>query len=105
MKEEQNTIVGRIVLNAALLVPYFVVLSSGESASPVWGIPMLAWGFFAFRQLSKHLTFGFMHVPVSAIAYISVVLIGSVVCAPFGILVIPVWIIKDLVQLRKSEAA
>ncbi len=92
-----------MLINVALLVPYIAVLSNPEGASPLWGLPMLAWGFWAFRKLARQLSLGFMHVPVSSGAYLLTVLFGTLMCAPFGIFVIPFWVLSDIRKMILSN--
>lgn len=96
-------ILGKIIVNIAFFVPY-IILFSQQNATPDWlAIPMIVWGFIAFRWL---LNAFFNYTRIStyqkfktwSITYF----IGSLICAALGFLVIPFLIISEIIQFLRA---
>ena len=92
----------RLSINTAILVPFVFVVANPESASYWLAIPIFGWGFFALRQVLLLAPGGAMHIPVGPIQYLAVVVFGSMLCGAFGIIVLPVLIVVDIVRLVRK---
>ena len=89
----------RVATNSLMLLPYVVVLSNPQQASPWWAVPMLFWGNWAFRQFANANRLGSITVPVKPWQFLTVNLLGSALFAGFGIVVIPILILADVYRL------
>jgi len=85
-----------------VFVPYLLILLSREK--PLMSIrsedvlliiiPMLIWGFLGFRQVIE-----WLRIDIAWGEARKIYLFGSCMCAPFGFMIIPVLILRDLVKL------
>ena len=94
-----SAIVARIFVNAAMLVPYGILLYGEEQASAWLVIPLLAWGVFAFGQIARFVAIPPYHIPVSSGGYLLTIFAGAIFCAVLGVVIIPILILIDLARL------
>jgi hypothetical protein len=94
----------RLAVNTFMIIPYVVFVSSDPNqVSPWWGLPMLLWGHWAFRQFANLNRLGSLTVPVRPWQFMAVSLFGAIFFAGFGIIVIPIFILYDIYQLMAKR--
>ena len=100
MTDKQVQMIFGLAINTVFMVPYIWVIGAGQHA-PVWLVlPIIVWGFLGFRWIARNLLGStFMHVPVSFRQFFLVYGIGSVLCAGFGFLIIPILMIFQIAKL------
>lgn len=62
----------------------------------VFFLPLLAWGWIAFRYFIRSVNLEIFRIETSVIGYLGIMLAGSVIAAFASFLVIPIWILIDL---------
>jgi len=101
--DKQVQMVFGLAMNVLFMVPYVWIAVAGSSGhqAPDWlGLPILIWGFLGFRWIARNLLGGtFMHVPVGVGQFFLVYGVGSILCAAFGLLIIPLLILYQVAQL------
>lgn len=107
MTDKQVQMLFGLGMNVLFIVPYVWIIVAGSAGqeAPDWlALPVLVWGFLGFRWIARNLLGGtFMHVPVGFGRFFLVYGIGSVLCAAFGILIIPVLMIYQVAQLLRRS--
>ncbi|MCG9890577.1 MAG: hypothetical protein MH252_05850 [Thermosynechococcaceae cyanobacterium MS004] len=104
LQAERRQLTLQIVINILFLIPYIIFAVMGQNTPTLVLFPMILWGFFGFRWLMNaffrltNLTI-FMSLTNGCITYI----VGSMVCSGFGIFVIPILIVSDIMQLLKLQ--
>ena len=104
IQDTRKGILIKLIINVLLLIPYIAVMAFNDPRDPmIWPIfPMIIWGFFGFRALMN----GFLRI-TGLVVFDSLqgwgikYIIGSVLTGMFGIFVLPVLIVIQLVQLSK----
>ena len=93
-----------MTVNAFALLLYIMLIAMGERASILIAVPLLLWGFIAYRWVAQDLLGGaFMVVDVSFSRMALVILFGSVFFAVLGILIIPFLLAYQASQLVNSR--
>lgn len=103
MTDKQVQMLVGLSMNVLFMIPYvwiIVASSAGHQPPDFLVLPVLVWGFLGFRWIARNLLGGtFMHVPVGFGQFFLVYGIGSVLCAAFGFLIIPILVVYQAAQL------
>ena len=96
-------LVFKMIVNVLFLIPYIILITQ-QNETPDWVmIPMLIWGFIAFRWILNalldlsNITLT-LRIKTWSITYV----IGSLVCGGLGLGIIPILLIIELVQFLKA---
>jgi hypothetical protein len=111
LQAERRKITTRIIINIIFLMPYIIIFSlEGLSDDPPdsviipLGLMALGWGFFGFRWLmDAFFNLTRMTIFMNFHSGCSVLMVGTMICATFGPLIIPILIVANIMQLMKLK--
>lgn len=100
---DRMPILGKMLVNVIFLLPYLVMLSQAPSSTDVsvWPVVgLLIWGFIGFRWLLEafYAVTGLV-IFTSITGWGKMYLVGSLVVGSFGVIVIPILLVIQFVQL------
>lgn len=100
----QAKLVRGLSTNGLFFVPYLYLGAAGPEAAGIVAIPCLVWGFLAFRWAKQHLFGeGFFHVSVSFLQFALIHVVGTVLFALLGVVILPILILRQLLELAASK--
>ena len=106
--DSRAQIIKKMKINALMMLPYIIGPMFGDpaTASPLFSlmilIPIIVWGFFAFKWFMNALLNATGLTIFSSLGSLGIVyLIGAIVTAMLGFLIIPVLLLLEWRQLRK----